>query len=74
LVADQCVGINEHTDNVSGFTVFPNPAGDIVYVQAQVDERVVLEISDASGRIVYSSRLQLTANTSVPVTCLTVRM
>ena len=45
-------------DDVTGITIFPNPANDVVYIQlpAQQDP-VVLELHDCAGKLVRTIRL-----------------
>jgi hypothetical protein len=45
-------------DDVTGITVFPNPANDVVYVQLPAQqEPIVLELHDCAGKLVRTIRL-----------------
>jgi hypothetical protein len=50
------------TGVVTGMSVFPNPANDVVYVQLPAQQgTVVLELHESSGKLVRSMRIQPSA-------------
>lgn len=53
------VGIGEHADHMSPWTIAPNPATDLLQVTStDADRRGVLELIDSSGRTVRSTPVQ----------------
>jgi len=56
--ADQNTGIND-LETISTVTLFPNPTNDQVNVQFELQQttEVVVELTDLSGRIIYSTTL-----------------
>lgn len=56
LVLNDVSGIKNINKQV-GFKVYPNPANDIITVSLNHSANYVLELSDISGRVVYSSNM-----------------
>jgi hypothetical protein len=59
------VGVEETA--VSDFTIYPNPATEILAIRSEHEDIETLEISDISGRTVYSERLNRLRYTEVTV-------
>ena len=56
LVYEECVGLEDHEP--SSFTVYPNPAGEVVYVELDGTEIAQTVLYDLQGRMVYSQTPQ----------------
>ncbi|MEO8086553.1 MAG: T9SS type A sorting domain-containing protein, partial [Bacteroidota bacterium] len=50
-------GIPDFTTNEFNVRIFPNPAGDILYINYQKDATLVLNITDITGKIVLTKNL-----------------
>ena len=54
-------------ENGAALLVSPNPAKDLLYVQAKGSEQVTLQITDVNGRILQQQKVSLNGSTSFSV-------
>jgi hypothetical protein len=54
-------------ENGAALLISPNPAKDILYVQAKGNEPVTIQITDVNGRILQQQKVSLNGNTSFSV-------
>ncbi|MBP5496665.1 MAG: leucine-rich repeat domain-containing protein [Bacteroidales bacterium] len=54
LVYEECVGLEDHEP--SSFTVYPNPAGEVVYVELDGADIANVALYDLQGRVVETLR------------------
>lgn len=64
---ESSLGIDEDTD-LKGFSVFPNPTSDIIYLTFKnVESAVVYSITDMRGKVLTSEQVNTKANQSVAI-------
>lgn len=74
VVVEPCVGIEAHEANILSLVVYPNPAQESLNLQvsSSSSSQLNIEITDAVGRMVHSSRLNTISGTQVfPVNIVT---
>jgi hypothetical protein len=54
-------------NNINTLQLAPNPARNLLYVQAKGNEPVTVQITDINGRVLQQQRITLNGNTSFTV-------
>ena len=61
-VTASTVSIKENTDVLSGFTIYPNPSTNKVFIDSDIKEGGSVEIMNQFGQVVYSNKFELLSN------------
>ncbi len=60
LTVEECIGLKENASVLSAIEVFPNPAGNEVYVKAGVySGKIVVTLSDLNGKVLLAKTAEV---------------
>ena len=58
-VTNSTVGLEDVSDEIGAFTVYPNPSNDKVFVTSDIEGEGQAEVTNSIGQVVYSENVKI---------------